>query len=154
MTSPLSWQFILAAHAFGGTASQNLFVTIHQITHSLTFRGIAANELPANLSLACRTARGLRSTTLSTKYMGMDGIDTDIPTRFELLCLYSVAFFATFQILFYVLGPGFLAFNMLVYYLFGAKLLVYMVVSSFWAGSLHPCVAHFIAEHYLWDGLA
>jgi sphingolipid delta-4 desaturase len=25
-------------------------------------------------------------------------------------------------------------------------------MSSFFAGSLHPCAAHFIAEHYLWDG--
>lgn len=29
----------------------------------------------------------------------------------------------------------------------------YFILSSFFAGSLHPCAAHFIAEHYLWDGL-
>ncbi|KZP08083.1 hypothetical protein FIBSPDRAFT_761922, partial [Athelia psychrophila] len=74
-------------------------------------------------------------------------------------------------ILFYALRPGFvrmqqptvwhlfnlltqLAFNTLVWYLFGAKPLVYMVMSSFWACSLHPCAEHFIAEHHLWDGLA
>jgi hypothetical protein len=35
----------------------------------------------------------------------------------------------------------------------GLQALGYLVMSSFLAGSLHPCAAHFIAEHYLWDGL-
>ncbi|KZP04840.1 hypothetical protein FIBSPDRAFT_967792, partial [Athelia psychrophila] len=46
-TSPLSWQFIFAAYAIGRAANQNLFMAIHQITHNLTFRGIAANKLLA-----------------------------------------------------------------------------------------------------------
>lgn len=35
----------------------------------------------------------------------------------------------------------------------GGRALVYLIMSSFFAGSLHPCAGHFIAEHYLWDGL-
>lgn len=35
----------------------------------------------------------------------------------------------------------------------GARPLIYLIMSSFFAGSLHPCAGHFIAEHYLWDGL-
>jgi sphingolipid 4-desaturase/C4-monooxygenase len=32
---------------------------------------------------------------------------------------------------------------------FGWKPLVYLIFSSFLAGSLHPCAGHFIAEHYI-----
>lgn len=31
----------------------------------------------------------------------------------------------------------------------GANALWYLIMSSFLAGSLHPCAAHFIAEHYV-----
>ena len=78
--------------------------------------------------------------------------------------------FSTFQILFYALRPGFvrsqkptmwhflnisvqLAFNYVIYLLFGPRPLIYLILSSFFAGSLHPLAGHFIAEHYLWDGL-
>lgn len=122
--------------------------------------------------------------------MGEDGVDTDLPTRLELLLLNNVAgktFFwyvfrpaslmptlwfpnSTFQILFYALRPGFvrtqtptrwhavniavqLIFDYALYKFAGIKPLIYLLMSSFFAGSLHPCAGHFIAEHYLWDGL-
>ncbi len=36
---------------------------------------------------------------------------------------------------------------------FGIPSYLYFIYSSFFAGSLHPLAGHFIAEHYLWDGL-
>ena len=33
----------------------------------------------------------------------------------------------------------------------GANALWYLIMSSFLAGSLHPCAAHFIAEHYVFE---
>ena len=76
----------------------------------------------------------------------------------------------TFQIFFYALRPGFvrtqtltkwhfynliaqIIFDALLVRAFGFRPLIYLVLSSFFAGSLHPCASHFIAEHYLWDGL-
>lgn len=97
-----------------------------------------------------------------------------MPTRLELMCLKNVlgkAFFATFQIFFYALRPGFiktqrltiwhviniafqLAFDTALVKTMGWTPLVYLLFSSFFAGSLHPCAAHFIAEHYLFGGIA
>lgn len=46
-TSPLSLNFWLLAYLIGGTANQNLFLAIHEITHNLAFKSIRANRLLA-----------------------------------------------------------------------------------------------------------
>jgi hypothetical protein len=46
-TSPYSPIFILVAYIVGGTANQNLFLAIHEITHNLAFKGIKANKFLA-----------------------------------------------------------------------------------------------------------
>lgn len=43
-TSPFSPLFIFLAYAIGGTANQNLFLAIHEITHNLAFKGVFANK--------------------------------------------------------------------------------------------------------------
>ncbi|PWN21182.1 hypothetical protein BCV69DRAFT_282676 [Microstroma glucosiphilum] len=176
---PLSWRFLAAAYAIGGTANQNIFLAIHEITHNLAFRGIKANKLWAilvNSVIGVPYAMMFKQYHIEHhKYLGEDGVDTDLPTRLELMCLKNVlgkAFFATFQIFFYAFRPGFIKtqrltvwhllnisyqilFNAaLVYYFSSWTPLLYLVFSSFFAGSLHPCAAHFIAEHYLFGGIA
>lgn len=81
------------------------------------------------------------------------------------------AFFATFQIFFYALRPMMVyklpltlihALNIAIQLVFdytvlktcGVNALVYLILSSFLAGSLHPCAGHFIAEHYVFDRAA
>ena len=105
------------------------------------------------------------------KSLGVDGLDTDLPTALEAFFLDSIlgkAFFCTFQILFYALRPMLvyklplthihlfnilaqLSFDILLARFFGLKALTYLIMSSFLAGSLHPCAGHFIAEHYVFD---
>lgn len=46
-THPLSWRFVLASYVIGGTANQNLFLAIHEITHNLAFKSVMANRLLA-----------------------------------------------------------------------------------------------------------
>ena len=45
--SSLSPLFIFCAYAIGGTANQNLFLAIHEITHNLAFKRIWPNKLLA-----------------------------------------------------------------------------------------------------------
>ncbi|TRM65322.1 fatty acid desaturase-domain-containing protein [Schizophyllum amplum] len=176
-TYPLSWKFIALAYIVGGTANHNLFLAIHEITHNLAFKSIWANKslaIFANLPIGIPYAAMFKRYHMEHhRYLGEDGVDTDLPSRPELLCLNNVlgkVFFATFQILFYALRPGFIRsqtltrwhaanfvvvvfFDYLLISNFGLFSYFYLLFSSFFAGSLHPCAGHFIGEHYLWDGL-
>lgn len=43
-TSMLSPVFLVLAYVIGGTANQNLFLAIHEITHNLAFKGVKPNK--------------------------------------------------------------------------------------------------------------
>ncbi|KAI9798327.1 MAG: hypothetical protein M1833_004899 [Piccolia ochrophora] len=172
-SSPLSWPFLLSAYVVGATANQNLFLSIHEISHNLAFRSPIANRvfaIIANLPIAVPYSAAFRPYHLTHhKSLGVDGLDTDLPSAVEALLLDSVlgkAFFCTFQILFYALRPMFtynlpitplhlsniltqLLFDYLIIRYLSASSLIYLILSSFLAGSLHPCAGHFIAEHYV-----
>ncbi|OBZ78399.1 Dihydroceramide delta(4)-desaturase [Grifola frondosa] len=195
-TRPLSPLFVFCAYAIGGTLNHNLFLAIHEITHNLAFKGIWANKalaVFANLPIGIPYSAAFKVFVYSTldldmpelytmgqkyhiehhKFLGEDGIDTDLPTQLELICLNNVlgkVFFATFQIFFYAFRPGFvrmqaltqwhitnlitqLVFDFVLIKFFGIRPFIYLLASSFFAGSLHPLSGHFIAEHYIWDGL-
>ncbi|GAA6012826.1 hypothetical protein JCM10207_005376 [Rhodosporidiobolus poonsookiae] len=171
-----SWKFWALAYAIGGTANQNVFLSVHEITHNLAFRGVKANRafaIFANLPIGVPFAMMFKKYHIEHhKFLGEDGMDTDLPSRLELLVLKTVlgkTFFCTFQIFFYALRPGFiryqaptrwiaanfavqLTFNALVVKYLGWYSMLYFLLSSHMAGSLHPCAGHFIAEHYLFDG--
>jgi sphingolipid delta-4 desaturase len=103
--------------------------------------------------------------------MGVDGLDSDIPTAMEAFLLNSFlgkVFFCTFQIFFYAVRPmciyqqpfsqlqlfnlfAQLAFNFCLGHFVGWNALIYLAMSSILSGSLHPCAGHFIAEHYVFS---
>ncbi|KAF2085878.1 peptidase M24A, methionine aminopeptidase [Saccharata proteae CBS 121410] len=174
-TPILSWPFFLTAYIIGATANQNIFLAIHEISHNLAFKSPLANRIFAvfaNLPIGIPYSASFRPYHLTHhKSLGVDGLDTDLPTAFEALFLDSVlgkAFFATFQIFFYALRPMFIyqlpisrihLFNIVVQIAFDIVLVktagwhafAYLIMSSFLAGSLHPCAGHFIAEHYVFE---
>merc|ERR1719162_1211824 len=47
-----------------------------------------------------------------------------------------------------------LTFDALVLVSFGYSALLYLLLSTFFAGSIHPTAGHFIAEHYVFEGEA
>jgi len=113
---------------------------------------------------------------------GDDGIDTDIPTELEAWLVTKTAtcwldhtlrkaIFMFFQIFGYALRPMMmkpelvpkdltivinwivvLAFDAIIYYNLGVNAILYMLLSTFFAGSIHPTAGHFIAEHYVFEG--
>ena len=172
-TPVLSWRFWLTAYVVGATANQNLFLAIHELSHNLAFKSPRANRyfaVLANLPIGIPYSASFRPYhLLHHKSLGVDGLDTDLPTAAEAWCLDSLAgkaLFCTCQILFYAVRPMLvyrlpptalhvanvavqIAFDALVVRAWGFRPLAYFILSSFLAGSLHPCAGHFIAEHYV-----
>src|SRR6202012_5779841 len=111
-TPVLSWPFFLTAYIIGATANQNLFLAIHEISHNLAFRTPVYNRMFAifaNLPIGIPYSAGFRQYHLTHhKSLGVDGVDTDLPTSLEAILFDSVAgkaFFCTFQLLFYAIRP-------------------------------------------------
>ena len=94
-THPLSLKFLFFAYAIGGTCNQNIFLAIHEITHNLAFRKILPNKLlamVANLAIGVPYAMAFKGYHIEHhKFLGEDGIDTDLPSKFEAIVLNNVA---------------------------------------------------------------
>lgn len=169
-----------------------MFLAIHEISHNLAFRSPLANRIFAvfaNLPIGIPYSASFRVSLpffwskfkrlippqpyhlTHHKSLGVDGLDTDLPTALEAFFLDSIlgkAFFCTFQILFYAIRPMMvyklpltniqlfnvavqLAFDAALFKFAGGHAVAYLIMSSFLAGSLHPCAGHFIAEHYVFE---
>jgi sphingolipid 4-desaturase/C4-monooxygenase len=174
-TAVMTWPFWITAYIVGATANQNLFLAIHEISHNLAFRTPVYNRLLAifaNIPIGIPYSASFRPYHLTHhKSLGVDGLDADLPTAVEAIVLDSLlgkAFFCTFQLLFYAIRPMFVfqipfgpvhylnvgvqvAADALIVRYWGGNALAYLILSSFLAGSLHPCAAHFISEHYVFE---
>jgi len=168
-----SWPFWAIAYVIGATATQAIFLAIHEVTHMLAFKTFHYNKLLclfANLPIAIPYSAAFHGYHIEHhKYQGHDGIDTDVPTRIEGVLFTNVfmkTLFCVNQILFYALRPmavkrqtftkwhainwfTVFGFDCIIYMLYGWEPILYWILSDYLAGSLHPCAGHFIAEHYV-----
>jgi sphingolipid delta-4 desaturase len=165
--------FIILAYVIGATINHALFLAIHEITHNLAFKKTVQNNwlaLAANIPIVFPYAMSFKIYhAMHHRDQGKDGIDVDIPAYPEARTFKGAAgklIWCFTQILFYALRPLFVhpiklnkwqviniitqAAVMAVFiYFAGWIALLYLLVSDFFAGSLHPLAGHFIAEHYV-----
>ena len=167
--------FIVGAYAIGATATQALFLAVHEITHNLAFKKQTANNIFsffANIPIVFPYAMSFKAYhTVHHKSQGKDGVDVDIPTVLETKIFRGfpgkVLWFVN-QIFFYAFRPMVVypmklkkwhIYNIIfqivavvaLFPLIGFGGFLYLLLSIFLAGSIHPCSGHFISEHYVFN---
>lgn len=167
--------FVLLALVVGATCSNVIFLAIHEITHDLAFKNKSLNNWLAiivNFPILIPFAMAFKVYHAEHHWhQGKDGVDTDIPTRNEALIFrgfFGKLIWMLNQILFYAIRPMMVhpiaitrwhiinfvcqvAFTVLFIYFVGWYATLYLLLSIFLAGGLHPIAGHFIAEHYVFD---
>ncbi|KAM9113143.1 sphingolipid delta(4)-desaturase/C4-monooxygenase DES2-like [Pangshura tecta] len=172
---PWKWVFFWA-YAFGGCLNHSMTLAIHDISHNVAFgnKKTKWNRLFgmfANLPIGVPYATSFKKYHVDHhRYLAGDGLDVDIPTAFEGRFFHSPArkiLWLFLQPVFYVLRPLYvnpkpftalevtnfavqLAYDLLIYSLWGPKPVFYMIAGSTLAMGIHPISGHFIAEHYMY----
>jgi sphingolipid delta-4 desaturase len=164
----------ITTYVLGATITQALFLAIHEISHNLAFKNTVYNKLFGiftNIPIIFPMFIMFKEYHQDHhKYQG-DNLDTDIPTYFEAKLLSSrigKIFFLFNQTWFYAFRPLFvkqpkltiwhllnlcvqlIADYLLIYYI-GWGAILYLFACMHISGSIHPCAAHFIAEHYVFS---
>jgi sphingolipid delta-4 desaturase len=163
----------IIAYFYGGYAAQALFLGMHEISHNLAFAKPIYNKwfgCFANIATVVpHFSMFQRFHMEHHQYQGTEGIDVDVPSRWEgdfFTTPLKKAIWVFVQVGFYVTRPFFVKpkspgkweainwsitffVNFLVLYYWGFKSLVYLLASALFAGGLHPSAGHFISEHYV-----
>ncbi|XP_012288590.1 sphingolipid delta(4)-desaturase DES1 isoform X1 [Orussus abietinus] len=166
----------LMAYCFGGVINHSLMLAIHEIAHNLAFGHgrPMANRLFgffANLPIVIPISVSFKKYHLEHhRYQGDEKLDTDLPTLLEakLFCTTFGKFcWVCLQPFFYSFRPLVtypkppstleyvnlaiqLTFDVIVWYFFGPKVLIYLLCGGLMAMGLHPVAGHFISEHYMY----
>jgi len=169
-----AWYWYLPfAYIFGASVSHAIFLVIHELSHDLASKKKLYNNwllLFANIPIVFPYAMSFRTYHLKHHWeQGDENNDTDLPTRAEAKIFQGYigkVLWAINQILFYAFRPIFvhpiklekwhlinIAFQLVVIsiyaYFVGYGAIIYLLLSIFLGGSVHPLAAHFIAEHYV-----
>ncbi|XP_039271682.1 sphingolipid delta(4)-desaturase/C4-monooxygenase DES2-like [Styela clava] len=172
----LPWIWVIFwAYVFGGAVNHSMTLAIHDISHNTVFGTSKAKwnryfGMFANLPIGVPMSIGFKKYHVDHhRFLGGDGLDTDIPTEWE------GRFFSNspMKVLWLILNPFFyalrpmlvkpkpmtllelhntifqLAFDGAILYFWGAKPVMYLLSGSILCLGLHPIAGHFISEHYM-----
>ncbi|XP_052056837.1 sphingolipid delta(4)-desaturase DES1-like [Apodemus sylvaticus] len=176
LVKDLDWKWVLfCAYVFGGTINHSLIIGSHEISHNFPFGhhkalwnrwfGIFAN-LPIGIPYSVSFKRYHMD---HHRYLGADGIDVGVPHDLE-RWFFCTAFrklvWIALQPLFIIFRPLLInpkpvsyleiinavvqiTFDILVYYVWGIKSLVYMLAASLLGLGLHPISGNLVGDHFM-----
>jgi len=164
--------YFITMYVIGGTFNNTLGLSLHELSHGLGFKKFSTNiyfGIFANLPLGIPISVSFRRYHLEHhQFQGEDMVDSDIPTDWELSFFKSAPMkflWLIFNPLFYAIRPLFvlpktpgplevlnitvqLAFDALIWYVWGLKATAWFVFSTLLGLGFHPIAGHFVAEHY------
>ena len=169
------WVIALVAYAVGAFMAKWCGVAIHESSHNLVYPTTRQNKvfaMIANWPVLVPSGVPFRRYHMDHHaYMGIEGLDNDLPTRAEVTRVGTSALRKVLWLVFYVffatLARGFvkrpnrwelanvalqLTVNVALVALVGWTAVGYLALSAFFGFGLHPVAGHFIHEHYLWKG--
>ena len=169
------WVVALVAYGVGAFAAKWSGVAIHEAAHNLVYRTARQNKLfalVANVPVLVPSAAAFRRYHRDHhRYMGVAGLDNDLPSRWEIRVVGASPVRKALWLVVYLfagtLGRGFvrrpsrgewlnvatqLAADALIVALFGWTAVLYLALSTLFGFGPHPVAGHFIHEHYLWHG--
>ena len=170
-----SWglQYFVLLYACGATLSQALFLANHELAHGLFFHTPAYNRafsLIVNWPALVPYAASFRAYHLEHHaHQGKEGVDTDLPTEWEMKHVRGgmrKAMWLSLQLVFYAGRPvvvrprpigmaefinamSQLAFVTTMWSVWGPGVITYFFLSTLLSGGVHPCAGHFLSEHYM-----
>jgi sphingolipid delta-4 desaturase len=167
------WSIVAVGYLFGGVINHALLLAIHELSHNLVFSRPLHNRLFGlfvNLPIGLPVSATFKHYhLLHHTYQGVDGTDTDLPTALEGRLLHTrprKAVWMALQALFYAVRPLLvlpkkpnrwellnfavqLAFDALVWHVWGLRALLYLPIGTILASGLHPVAGHYLSEHYV-----
>jgi sphingolipid 4-desaturase/C4-monooxygenase len=170
------WAIALAAYSVGAVLSHWLGQSIHETSHRLAARTPLANRVlawVANVPMVAPIAESFHRYHLEHhSHLGSAGRDSDLPLPIEQtlirgpisktvwLFFYAIVYFA--RGVAYARRPTvgealnvtfMVAVNVALFQVVGPAGLGYLALSTFFGHGLHPVAAHFIHEHFLFEGV-
>ncbi|HTI91855.1 MAG TPA: fatty acid desaturase [Puia sp.] len=169
------WVVIVVAYLLGAFADHSLFVMIHECAHHLLFKSRAANRLSgilANLPQLFPSSISFERYHIKHhSFQGVHELDADLPNRWEAKLINNYFIGKVIWLLFYPVWQVFrisrlreikpfdkwvalnwaaeIVFIAAMWYFFGPKAIIYLLLSFFFSVGLHPLGARWIQEHYL-----